>query len=105
MAYQYQESYMQRLQRNRLEADEKRRAAPRPLTLAERIDSWFQALPTAEQRAAYSMEFFKDYFGEAPARLGPVLFSLGWERQRDWRIGNPHGRVWVRRSPSKGAAL
>jgi hypothetical protein len=96
MTFPNYESFMQRLQRNRLEAEEKRRAAPKPLTLAERIDTWWQGLPAAEQRAAYSMEFFRDRFGESPARLGPALFSLGWERKRDWRIGKPHGRVWLK---------
>lgn len=95
MSFPYQESHMQRLLRLRLESEMKRRTAPRPLTLAERIEIWFQALPAAEKCAAYSMEFFKDYFGESPARIGPVLFSLGFERKRDWRIGKPHGRVWL----------
>lgn len=96
MTVQYQESYMQQLQRRRLEAEEKQRSAPKPLTLAERIDQWYEGLNAADQNSAYSMEFFKKKFDEAPARIGPVLFSLRWERKRDWRIGKPHGRVWYK---------
>ena len=96
MTFPYQESYIERLQRHRLEVDEKRRTEPKPLTLAERIDTWWQGLPAAEQKGAWKMEFFVNYFGEAPASIGPSLFSLGFVRRRDWRIGKPHGRVWVK---------
>lgn len=89
-------SYMERLQQRRAEIQAIKAETPAPLTLSERIIEWWRALPQEEQQATYSMEFFRDYFGEAPARLGPVLFSLGWERKRIWEVGKPHRRVWIR---------
>jgi hypothetical protein len=88
-------SYIERLQEHRAGIQAIKEATPAPLTLSERIDRWWRELPDEERRASYSMEFFRDYFGEGPARLGPVLFSLGWVRKRIWESGRPHRRVWT----------
>lgn len=88
------EGYLQYLQRRRAEREEERRNAPRPKTLSEQITDWHQSLPVAEQRAAYSMEFFQYRFGETPQKLGLALYSLGWQRRRRWETGRPHSRYW-----------
>jgi len=88
-------SYIERLRQHRAEFQANKNATPPPLTLSEKIEKWWRDLPPEEQRTAYSMGFFRDYFGEGPARLGPVLFSLGWERKRSWEKGKPFRRVWL----------
>ena len=93
------QGYRARLEQRRAELKalrELRESTPPPPTLTEQIKLWWQGLPPEEQSMAYDMDFFKRVFGESPARLGPVLFSLGFKRKRLWAKGKPHFRYWVK---------
>lgn len=89
------QGYRARLEQRRSEI-KALRELPAPPTLTEQIKLWWQGLPPEEQSRAYDIDFFKRAFGECPARLGPVLFSLGWNRKRLWKKGKPHFRYWVK---------
>ena len=97
----YRESYIQRLESLRREREEERRNAPKTPTLAEQITEWHNSVSPTEQRAAYSMEWFKERFGGTSQKLGITLFGLGWRRLRRWETGKPHCRVWVKCSSDK----
>lgn len=89
------QGYLDRLRERRAEIQaQKESILPLP-TLTERIETWWRGLTPEEQGKHYTMQFFQWMFGENPAWIGPVLFSLGWERKRLWKIGKPHSRVWV----------
>jgi hypothetical protein len=63
--------------------------------LAERIRSWWDRLPIEERQQHYRIEALSQQFNTAPRLIGPVLFDLGWKRERVWSSGGPHYRVWI----------
>jgi hypothetical protein len=70
---------------------------PPPLTLRDRISKWWETVPESVKSNKWHMDFFVQQFGASPAKIGPALYSLGWERRREWTPGKPHGRYWVKR--------
>ena len=93
----YTESYKQKLERQRrenLEAQE-RNSSPQ-VSLEAKINRWWSSLTEEEKSYKYSMEFFENLFGVSGRTLGPVLYSLGFERKRHWQVGQPHRRIWVK---------
>ena len=92
----YTESYISRIKRQHEERRQQRLNAPKPPTLEEQITAWWDTLSDEERQQEYTMEFFKDRFNATANKLGPVLFALGWERRRRWKVNGPHVRYWVK---------
>jgi len=86
------ENYMTGLRKNLLQGQQ---ATESPKPLIQEIREWFSRLPEGDRDLTYHMDFFIYRFGQAPARIGPALFELGWTRRRSWTTGKPHSRVWV----------
>jgi hypothetical protein len=92
----YEGGYLERLKRSREEAQRIREAAPQPLSLHERIETWFSGLSDDNQRRAWTMKEFRAMFGDTPQKIGAALFDLGWTRKRMWRDERPTARYWLK---------
>lgn len=86
--------YMTYLKQKREAAQALRDATPKPLTLHERIDSWYNGLADDEKHRPWAMHEFKALFGNTPQKIGAALFELGWTRRRLWKDDRPTARYW-----------
>jgi len=94
---QYTKGYPERLRENRTKQARQVgiQQKLKQKALADKIYWWWDRLSPEEQSAERRMEDFQKIFNEPPALIGPVLFSLGWKRKRNWNLNGPHERVWV----------
>lgn len=88
--------YMTMLKRRREEMQKQIDATPKPLTLHERIATWYNDLSEDTPNRAWTMREFRAIFGETPQRIGAALFDLGWTRKRMWRDDRPTARYWMK---------
>lgn len=89
-------SYSEHLKIKRAEAQARRAAMPKPQTIHERIETWYNGLTDADKSRAWTMREFRAIWGETPQRIGAALFDLGWTRKRMWRDDRPTARYWLK---------
>lgn len=90
-------SYAEHLKIKRAERQARRDAMPKPQTIHERIETWYNGLSIDNQARAWTMREFRAIFGETPQRIGAALFDLGWTRKRMWRDDRPTARYWMKK--------
>jgi len=90
-------SHLEKLKLRRDENNKRRDAMPKPPTLHERIDTWFNTLSVEDQSRAWKMHEFKELFEESSQKIGAVLFELGWSRRRSWNDAKPTSRSWLKK--------
>lgn len=89
-------SYSEQLKRKREERQRQKDAIPKPPTLHECIEKWYNGLSDDDKSRAWTMKEFREIFAESPQRLGAALFELGWTRKRMWRDDRPTARYWLK---------
>lgn len=89
-------SHLEKLKRRRAAAQALRDATPKPATIHERIQTWYNGLSEEDRARAWTMREFKALFGDTPQQLGAALFELGWTRKRMWRDDRPTARYWLK---------
>ena len=89
-------SYLKRLERARDEAQALRDAMPKPPTLHERIEEWYNGLSDADKQRNWTMKEFRAIFGETPQKIGQALFDMNWIRKRMWKDNRPTSRYWFK---------
>lgn len=66
-----------------------------PVTLQERIQTWFDALPELTRHRPFSMQELETALGSQGRHLGPALAALGWTRMRTYGGNQPYRRYWL----------
>lgn len=89
--------YLEQLKRRREAAQALKAATPKPPTLHERIEAWYNDLSCEDKTRAWTMNEFKALFGETPQKMGAALFDLGWTRRRCWKDAYPTARYWLKK--------
>lgn len=92
----YAISYSEKLKRRRAALQALRDATPKPLTIQERIQTWYNGLSEEDRARAWTMREFREIFGETPQKTGACLFELGWTRRRSWADARPTARYWLK---------
>ena len=90
------EGYLNYLKRSRAENQALIDAMPKPPTLHERIQTWYNGLSDDNKRRPFTMQQLRALFCETPQRIGAGLFDLGWTRKRMWRDDRPTARYWLK---------
>lgn len=83
-------AYLQSLQKEQTRAQ---RLAP--VTLQQRIQDWFNALPELTRQRPFSMGEIAAATESQGRHIGPVLLALGWTRMRTWSGNHPYRRYWL----------
>lgn len=89
--------YLEKLKQKRETARALREATPKPPSLHERIETWYEGLSDDDKRRAWTMKEFRNIFGETPQRIGAALFDLDWTRRRSWKDSMPTARYWMKK--------
>jgi hypothetical protein len=70
---------------------------PELTSLRDRVKEWQQA---ESLMPYYPITYLAKTFGTIPRTIGPVLYSLGWNRKRTYTANQPSARYWV--PPKRG---
>lgn len=88
--------YMTMLKHRRVEMQRQIDATPKPLSLHERITTWYNGLSEQDQKRAWRMRDLKTIFHATPQAVAQCLWALGWTRRRSWADSKPTARFWLR---------